>query len=126
MNTFINKKRGSAKWTSVLAAAILIFAVLGCGNFKWTPQQKIVGRWSGKAFDNKTNVSFVFTESGEAITTVNGKEIGKEKYRFTDDKTLEMETPQGLKYTVKVEFTDKDKTMNMTTGTGIRTTYRRD
>lgn len=120
------QKSAGERWFGLLAMAILIFAILGCGNFKFTSQQKIVGRWSGKAFDNKTNVSFVFTESGEAITSANGIEIGKEKYRFTDKETLELETPKGLKYTVKVNFTDKNNTMEMTAATGIRTTYRRE
>ena len=76
-------------------------------------------------FDNKTNATLTFTENGEVITTAKGVKVSKERYSLIDRKTLELQTSQGPKVVVKIDFTDRN-TMNLTAANGIRQTYRRE
>lgn len=119
MNSKTNQRKPSAKFLSLICAAALLFALAGCGK---SSQQKIVGKWS---LGNSKEFIFDFTESGEIIMFINGKQEKKEKYRFIDDGKLEMEPAQGEKVIVDVSFTDDDKTMTTKSSKGVTTTFKR-
>ena len=110
--------------------AVLAFTLGGCSLLKKEEPKieinhKIVGKWSGKAFTGE-KVGIVFTKTGEAAQSVNDKEVTKEKYKIIDEKTVEFETKSGMKYTVKIELSDNDNTLNLTDATKIKTTYKRE
>lgn len=117
------------KIISFLMLAVLSFTFSGCSSVKKDEPKveinhKIVGKWSGKAFTGD-KVAVNFTKSGEATHSTGDKEVAKEKYRVVDDTTIEFETKSGMKYEVKMEFSDNDNTLTLADATKIKTTYKR-
>lgn len=107
---------------------VMIIGLTGCGKKepKIVIDHKIVGKWSGKTFDGAKSVLWDFSRSGNVKMSQDGKEITNEKYRLIDDKTVELETKSGTKYTLKVEFSNNDNAMTVTDFTGIKTPLKRE
>jgi hypothetical protein len=91
------------------------------------------GSFKGRSYDNAKDVTFFFEsqwndkgdQHGTATTAVNGVTAGKENFRVPDDKTLEFETQQGVRYRVSAEISPDGETLTMTTAAGITTTFQR-
>ena len=83
----------------------MLFVFAGCGK---SAKQKIIGKW---AFEGDKDFIYNFTESGELVTTRKDMPEKKEKYRFIDNETLEVEM-QGEKMKMKISFADNDNTIN--------------
>ena len=111
-----------------LAVGIFVLAANGCGLMKTEPKveinHKIVGKWSGKAFDG-SSVSINFLKDGSVVHSINGKDVTTEKYKVIDDKNVEMETKRGMKYQLKTEFSNNDKTLTIFDTANIKTVYQR-
>ena len=93
----------------------------------------LYGSFKGRSYDNAKAITFFFEEPwddkgdrhGTATTTIDGVTAGKENFRVPDDKTLEFETQQGMRYRVTAQISADGETLTMTTASGITTTFQR-
>lgn len=112
-----------------LVLVIFVLAALGCGSTQSEPKtevnHKIVGKWSGKAFDGSA-VAVNFMKDGSVVHSVNGKDVTTEKFKVIDDKNVEMVTKGGMKYNLKTEFSGNDKTLTVYDTANIKTVYQRE
>jgi uncharacterized protein (TIGR03066 family) len=101
----------------IVTLGALILVIVGCGSSK--PQDLIIGKWEGteKMGDKDVNVTVEFVKDGTMNMTmvVAGVNVSMPaKYKFTDDKTFEVEmTPPGAtkseKEANKIESIDREK-----------------